>query len=78
MRCNRTGCENIMCDVLIDNKYICPDCLQEFENNCTAPGEHKIGSILKAFREFMQSHKDLDNPKMATVKDWIKSWRDDE
>lgn len=30
--CDRKDCANIMCDVLIKNKYVCPECLAELRD----------------------------------------------
>lgn len=32
LQCDRNGCENIMCDNMIDGRYICYQCLHELKH----------------------------------------------
>lgn len=32
LACDRHGCTNIMCDMLVNNKYVCNDCAAEFSS----------------------------------------------
>ena len=31
LACDRNGCDNVMCDHFIADKYVCRECLSEFE-----------------------------------------------
>lgn len=57
MPCERAGCGNILCDVLIDNRYVCGECLHEFRESldgASLPDRH----MLREFRGFMTRPKD--------------------
>jgi hypothetical protein len=43
--CDRADCDNVMCDTLIDQQYVCDGCLEEFRS------QH--GSEERPFEEWM-------------------------
>lgn len=56
LACDRVGCERVMCDTLVDNCYVCEDCVQEFRESV---GEEPIPrrAMLQRFRAFMKTRK---------------------
>lgn len=73
MPCYRKDCDNIMCDVYInDIGYICYDCQQEF-------GEKKYKTekkLLKALKEFMDTPKKNYNnhPEGVSLRDYLNRY----
>ncbi len=58
--CSKRGCENIMCDDIIDGNYICPRCQDEFKQYLEF---HRIqpeteGDFLREFRKFTDIDRD--------------------
>jgi hypothetical protein len=55
--CGRAGCENIMCDRLIDgHTYLCSDCWSELLRvKETWPKEMMGGEVRKRIDEFLES-----------------------
>ena len=47
LECDRRGCENIMCDRMSDNLYICNECFDELVNISIAQNV--------SFKDFMES-----------------------
>ena len=56
-RCDRAGCENVMCNRLSTNlnEYICDDCFQEMKDEL---GEK---ATLAEIRKFMNTDKEKTN-----------------
>lgn len=56
MACDRSGCDRTMCDIMVDNSYVCDECANEFRDLI---GEQQMpaGGTLTMFREFMQTNK---------------------
>lgn len=73
MPCYRKNCDNIMCDVYInDIGYICYECQQEF-------GEKKYKTetkMLKALKEFMHTSKKSYNnfPEGVSLSDYLNRY----
>jgi hypothetical protein len=42
MACDRKNCENIMCDTLIDEQYICNKCKAEFKDSVLNDQNNRI------------------------------------
>lgn len=77
LACDRKGCEHIMCDYLVDDKYVCTDCQGEFEEfvkNSDRGEEFSERNMLVMFREFMDTPKDKDWSKTdrITVKEFFE------
>ena len=56
MTCGRSNCGNVMCDRLIDGRYICDDCWEEllvFKK--TWPSEIRSGGVVELINEFMRT-----------------------
>ena len=62
LSCNKSGCENIMCDVYVPGVgYICSDCIGDFKkwlnyNQYSVDNEYDLKEYLE---EFMWLSKDL-------------------
>lgn len=59
LACDRRCCDHIMCDLLVDEKYICKYCAEEFSQQI---GEEllTINEMTMKFRAFMDSIKFAD------------------
>ncbi len=60
LACDRNGCDNIMCDILIDNRYCCGDCWAEFKEKISGRGRHTVFSFEKLHEDFVSF---MDTPK---------------
>jgi hypothetical protein len=56
LACDRAGCENIMCDILVDNQYVCNKCANEFRS-LMGDGSTTLREMGLAFDSFMDSKK---------------------
>lgn len=58
MACGRVGCDNILCDIYMDDHgYICADCLDDLNAlKRNTPG-HLRGSVYDFIEKFMDSPK---------------------
>lgn len=57
MACDRTDCENIMCDICIAGRYyVCRDCAHEFKELCGEEPQLK-SKIGEQFVQFMATPK---------------------
>lgn len=75
MSCSRKDCENIMCDTLTDEGYVCTECKSEFEklmeNMVEAVSDPDFMSmttvedidVREEFKSFMKSSKDDSSEK---------------
>lgn len=55
-QCSRSGCDEIMCDQLVDGRYICSGCAGEFRD-MMGDSELPRFEMRSKFREFMQTEK---------------------
>jgi hypothetical protein len=62
LACDRKGCNNIMCDYCVNNRwYICTDCIEDFKGYVAkeAHGETLTEErILELFERFMESYSE--------------------
>lgn len=73
LACNRANCENIMCDNMIDNQYICNECLDEFENHVVfdvTPTTEK--GWLSVFNGFMKTEKTSDTFDEMNMREFLE------
>lgn len=78
LACSRYGCENIMCDLLVEGNYVCNECAAEFRvsvNDKAMPLEQ----LREAFKLFMASEKPKHSAdRVTTVDDFLgltsKDW----
>lgn len=72
--CDRNGCTEIMCDIIIDHsQYVCRDCTDEFVNLI---GDDPLPKkeLHKKFLEFMETPKIPiieDGWKIMTARDYL-------
>lgn len=66
------ACENIMCDNLIRNSYICNGCLEEFKS-LMRDTECEFSIMADAFDRFMDSEKQ-ECPGRGTVDDFLDQY----
>lgn len=72
LACDRKGCDNIMCDTLIDNYYICYECKAEFESKI-GDGSFSEAELFERFAGFMETRKSHHSEdKMITVDDFFR------
>lgn len=57
LRCGRYGCDEIMCDVLIDGRYVCHECLDQFRQKVGGETEMNAADFAQAFDDFMATRK---------------------
>lgn len=69
LACERYGCRNVMCDILVENRYVCNDCMMEFRKSVgnkviVADGDSGVDSmsILELWKEF-QAFMDSEKPE---------------
>ena len=64
-----------MCDLLIDDAYICPDCIAEFKESI-GDKALPIREMGKLFREFMRSEKsEYGTNPVVTVDQFLRNRR---
>lgn len=69
--CDRGDCDNVRCDVLIDEEYICNSCLDEFRKKM--PNENiNLEIWLERFRDFMDTDKDCE--RSGNIDDFINQY----
>lgn len=77
LSCDRAGCENVMCDCLLENWYVCNECLEEFRQVVGAKMAYQrseLVSRLKAFLEEAKPPKICEHPlDVVTVEDFIQA-----
>ena len=62
-KCDRAGCENIMCNTLVEGKYyICHDCKFEFEHYIDKERKVTLGRLMLLFVQFIATEKLVANP----------------
>lgn len=72
MACDRSGCDNVMCDLMVDNSYVCNECANEFRE-AVGTDQIQLGEMLVKFRQFMQSEKVCASPKnMVDVDEFFR------
>lgn len=71
LECDRLKCDNIMCDKMIDNQYICFDCLSEFREWIGDQSYSKF-EWKKKFNEFMESEKGFYDNQKVSFEEFIK------
>jgi hypothetical protein len=64
LQCDRNGCDNIMCDILIDNRYCCSECWAEFEEKISGRGRHTVFSFERLYEDFTVF---MDSPKIKPM-----------
>ena len=72
LACDRNGCTNVMCDMFVDEMYVCNECAAEFREQ--VGGEAKpIRELSEAFLKFMRSGKPMhsDN-RIITVDEFLE------
>ena len=77
LACDRNGCENIMCDILVmGTYYVCEECAEEFICQTVLPADAGDAWVNRRFTAFMGSPKqpDLDETTQR-AKDFIDSYR---
>lgn len=71
LACERYGCPNVMCNKLVEKRYVCNDCAAEFREsigNKAMP----IRELSKAFQTFMESEKsEYDENRIVTVDEFL-------
>lgn len=74
MVCDRGDCDNAMCDTMIDNKYICRECLDEFEHQheVNAQVERPFHLWMADFREFVATKKNGRMVGRGTLAEFLK------
>jgi protein-arginine kinase activator protein McsA len=79
MACDRNGCENIMCDRLLElkvtQKYICNECFEELETyKNTWDEDTKVSDVYNRIENFMNSephsYDDCSDPEKVE-----QAWR---
>lgn len=71
LECGRNGCENVMCDIIIDGGYVCGECAKEFVvrmGNVTLPEFEMVA----AFRKFLSIEKVCGCSDPITPADFVK------
>lgn len=77
LACDRNGCENIMCDILVmGTYYVCEECAEEFICHLALPPDADDAYINRKFTQFMGSGKAV-HPDEATqrAREFIDSYR---
>jgi len=77
MSCNRSGCNNIMCDTYVkDIGYICYECQREFKEYLSIYDKNPTSEnkIKKELKKFMSTEKDsYTRGKDITVDEFFNS-----
>lgn len=56
LACGRYDCPNVMCDYMVDGRYICNDCMQELEDwRKSWPDSIEVADVQKLIEEFMNT-----------------------
>jgi hypothetical protein len=71
MACDRKNCENIMCDTLIDESYICNECKEEFKQFASTGSLQPRRDLVVKFREFMQTEKVCGSNDDVSLDDFL-------
>lgn len=77
--CDRDGCDNILCDICVDNLYVCNSCATEFINKYDKP---KTEDEWKwSFRTFLFTNKNVWSALVIpdgyiTGNDFLSKYRD--
>jgi len=71
MACDRKNCENIMCDTLIDESYICNECKAEFKDHIGGERIQQRRDLIVKFREFMKTEKAFGSNDDVSVDDFL-------
>lgn len=72
LRCDRKGCENIMCDTYVAGAgYICEDCKEEFaEMYASKVSTEK--EIMDSLTEFMEAEKNLSSNEEMSISEFFR------
>lgn len=71
LACERYGCRKVMCDILVENRYICNDCATEFRES-VGNKAMPIRELSKAFQTFMDSEKsEYGENRIVTVDEFL-------
>ena len=74
MACDRKNCENIMCDTLIDESYICNECKEEFKQYAVSDKSNNVQErreLIAKFRMFMQTEKICGSNDNVSLDDFL-------
>lgn len=58
LACDRRGCNNVMCNRLVEERYICEECATEFREQI-GEASIPIREMSKAFNAFMDGEKSV-------------------
>ena len=74
LRCDRRGCDHVMCDYLILGQTICRECLQEFRALYSDDSiQYREADLSEKFEQFMVMPKGYGHLQdLMTVDDFIK------
>lgn len=73
LACDRKGCSNIMCDLLVNNNYLCSECRDEFVNLYPS----RIFSsyeMSEKFAKFIRSPKEEKSDEAGiNAEEWLRA-----
>lgn len=78
LACDRNGCENIMCDILVlSTYYVCEECAEEFISKTILPDDATDETLNVLFTQFMGSAFSYPQPGESTsrAEEFIDSYR---
>lgn len=75
LACDRNNCTNIMCDILIENRYVCRECAAEFRS-LIGNRELPLSEMASRFLRFMETPKSsCTSHESVSVDDFLESGR---
>jgi len=78
--CSVQDCSNIMCDAIVDGRYVCDDCIQEFQKRVghEPKPEAELLDLFRDFRDTGLHALKRANPipeDYKTAEDWLGTIR---
>jgi hypothetical protein len=71
LECERNNCGNLLCRLLVEHRYVCNECADEFRE-LVGDKAMPIHDLSKAFRKFMESYKsEYKENRVVTVDEFL-------
>lgn len=72
MQCGRSGCTNILCELLIEDiDYICESCADEFVSKHPPNELREHRDLIAEFKEFLQTPHTQSYSKLMTAHEFL-------